>query len=1374
AENEANEPDVDSTPDQNPDNDSPEEDDFDCEQVNLELIFDLALTKDLVSNGPFSPGDLVTYVIEVTNEGDIDAFNVEVTDHIPDGMTYDSGGWTVNGNEATQIIPSLPVGASVSLYITLQINPDFQGGTLLNKAEITEDTDDDVDSDPETDDTVDEDGDGDGDDDDEDEVPIDVVDECDIVLEIEQVDCNDDGTFYAVVNIDGTDGGSWIAWINGSIVAVGDFPAVEIFGPFTEVSTITFTQVGDDDCTESITIHNPFECGEIIIDCPLNNHFCPILDDHIMLFTTDPQLCTGTVLVPVPEVTATGSSCSSEEVVWTLITEIWTIDGSTQVATIFAGDDRIIYDLPVGDFIVRYVVTDNCGDSHIQDCYLRVADLDNPIATCFTDLSVSLGGFGLAWTYTFQVDNASYDNCGIESTQVRRIYTRDPVTCDTLLVPQYSDWGDYVEFTCCDAGLNVQVELRVIDIYGNENVCVSNILVEDNTLPLCYGLDDVFVQCDDLPDNFDPYDLSHLSDVFGMPIVVDNCSAETIALEPVYNLADCGYGTIIRRFRAVDGFGNLSMDIFEQLVTIDYTLNYEIKLPADTETDCINNVSTVELYHTNCDAFEITHEDVFLPVEGEECYNVLRTYHIINHCEWDGLADPVNINRDEDCDGNEGEEVVWVLRRALNAYVDGDDSHLNSLPVADTKGTDCDGESNPEGYWREAESTGYWTYTQHVVIYDTIPTVVVFDLPDPFCTDSVECEVEIEYPFSVIENCIAEDLIITIGLDAGADGTVDADLTGTGVLQGSYPNYVIIGTFPIGSHHFVLEINDGCGNETTAVLPFEIVDCYIPEIICYIQYDVELGPVEPGVDVNGDGIADDGAVELFGWQLANCFVEDCSGPLRFSVNRLEDTPHPDSESIMLTCDDKFGLYVEVYMWDNAFNPYAVQPDGSIGGPNYDYCQVLILVDDPEGLCPECGPIADLHGRIATIENKQIEGVDVDLLLSPELSFVDNDVTDEDGLYDFWEVTEGQDYTIRPTKLDNYINGVTTLDMIRIHKHLLGIEQITDPEMLWAADVNSTGTITVSDLIEIRKLILGIIFEFEDAPSWRFFDKTYVFPDDQDPWYEDVPEFIAIEDLNGCLEHLDFVGVKMGDVNNTAATLESDIIEFRNEGQFNFRVKDQAVKEGDVITIAFTAPELENILGYQFTLDFDRQHLEFLSLEEGLSGTANFGFEFIQNGRLTSSWHDVLQDEERETAPVMFGLKVLVKEDAQSLNQLLDINSTFTTAEAYGKDDQFFGVGIEFYENETSIATSGEEGYKLYQNIPNPSSLNTRIAFELPKASDVNMVIRDVSGKEVLTISNFFEAGLNEISLPTSEMAGGVYYYTMSTEEFTATKKMIVN
>ena len=137
--------DVDSTPDNNPNNDPTGEDDTDTELVPIfknpstTPIFDLALTKKKIGTGPYSAGGLVSYEIAVLNQGNVPAFNVEVIDHIPTGMTLVAGnGWTTTANKAKQTIAGpIAVGASVNLVIVLQIDNNFTGTKLVNSAEIS-------------------------------------------------------------------------------------------------------------------------------------------------------------------------------------------------------------------------------------------------------------------------------------------------------------------------------------------------------------------------------------------------------------------------------------------------------------------------------------------------------------------------------------------------------------------------------------------------------------------------------------------------------------------------------------------------------------------------------------------------------------------------------------------------------------------------------------------------------------------------------------------------------------------------------------------------------------------------------------------------------------------------------------------------------------------------------------------------------------------------------------------------------------------------------------------------------------------------------------------------------------------------------------
>ncbi len=131
-----------------------DEDDHDPAQITVQQTFDLALAKTLnpIPAGPFVPGSTVTFDIQVTNQGTLDATNVQIADYIPTGLTLADANWT--GNPATLVtpIPSIPVGTSATRSITFTVSTNYQGATIRNWAEISAATNAlsqaDVDSDP--------------------------------------------------------------------------------------------------------------------------------------------------------------------------------------------------------------------------------------------------------------------------------------------------------------------------------------------------------------------------------------------------------------------------------------------------------------------------------------------------------------------------------------------------------------------------------------------------------------------------------------------------------------------------------------------------------------------------------------------------------------------------------------------------------------------------------------------------------------------------------------------------------------------------------------------------------------------------------------------------------------------------------------------------------------------------------------------------------------------------------------------------------------------------------------------------------------------------------------------------------------------------
>ncbi len=105
------------------------------------------------------------------------------------------------------------------------------------------------------------------------------------------------------------------------------------------------------------------------------------------------------------------------------------------------------------------------------------------------------------------------------------------------------------------------------------------------------------------------------------------------------------------------------------------------------------------------------------------------------------------------------------------------------------------------------------------------------------------------------------------------------------------------------------------------------------------------------------------------------------------------------------------------------------------------------------------------------------------------------------------------------------------------------------------------------------------------------------------------------------------------------------------------------------------------------------------------------------------------------------------------------------------------IGIE------PISSEIPQKYELLQNYPNPFNPATKIRFQIPPLNlplsggdkeGVSLRIYDVLGKEIAVLVNEnLKPGIYEIDWNADNIPSGVYFYSLISNEFTQTKKMVV-
>ena len=629
-----------------------------------------------------------------------------------------------------------------------------------------------------------------------------------------------------------------------------------------------------------------------------------------------------------------------------------------------------------------------------------------------------------------------------------------------------------------------------------------------------------------------------------------------------------------------------------------------------------------------------------------------------------------------------------------------------------------------------------WEHDQYIENRNTVAPVITSACEDTVrCVFGPDCEPDtISLTATAEDSCTAsEDLFWTYKIDLFSNGVNEIIETGNDAT----------GLYPIGVHRIKWIVEDLCGNQDSCAYTFELRNCKAPRAYCKNGVVAELTPM----DTTGDGVPDTEMAEVW------------------AVDFDEDSGHPCGHPVVLSFSADTSDKVRMYDCDSLVPPIrnvTIWVTDKITG-NVSKCQTFVNVQDNNQV-DVCGMTANagVSGLVKTEWDMAVEETGVEL----EGTIMGMNMTDRQGEYEFADVPLGGMYDVVPSKDGDDMNGISTADLIRIQRHLLGLTPLSSPYQFIAADVNNSESVSAADIAELRKLILGVYNEFPRNESWRFVDKLYSFPDPQDPWLEEFPETYELHPFEMDMI-VDFVGVKIGDINGDAsfgATQNS------TRSSRNIIVEDGAVEAGKMYEVMFNMEDLSELAGYQFTIEWNTEKLEMSELIPNLGidmSLSNFGMTQVEDGMISTSWYAM--DELEISEERLFVLRFTALENGR-LSEMINITDRITRSEAYleGEELSTEGLTLEF--------RGGEKGnyFALYQNEPNPWIETTVIGFHIPQGGEVMLTLFDEIGRVVNHVEADYPEGYNEIQLDASELQGrGVLYYRLESIGHTATKKMVL-
>ena len=595
---------------------------------------------------------------------------------------------------------------------------------------------------------------------------------------------------------------------------------------------------------------------------------------------------------------------------------------------------------------------------------------------------------------------------------------------------------------------------------------------------------------------------------------------------------------------------------------------------------------------------------------------------------------------------------------------------------------------------------GKWTFVQSILITNNVAPVI----NSKVCRDTIictgnGCDATVTFNGIGTDDCLPVSITWSYKIDLDNNGTTDISGVGSSITR----------KYSIGLHKITWEAKDKCGNKSTCASVFTIKDCKSPNAVALNGLATNLLPPSGQASIN--------AKDFNKSSSDNCTP---TSQLKYSFSA-----NVNDKVRNFNCDSLGKRRIEFWVTDLA--------------GNQSRAITYIIVQDNGNICGS-GSRVNIKGQVYTEEKVNISDTKVNIDGGETEDYL---MTNIDGQFGFTDLAMYNNYELQPIKDTDHGEGITTLDLVLIQRHILGIKQLESPYKLIAADVNNSQKITAADLVELRKLILGIQPTLSNNTSWRFVDASFTFNDKENPW--PFVERLNYEGLSTSMENSDFIAIKIGDVNGTVSQNIQGKPALRSNDKLQLYTEDIDVKANELITVPVKVENLDNIIGMQWTLELsaDMDYIGFESVDLPLR---NEHLAIIdKNGKkyLTLSYDD-MDGVSLPKGSVLFNI-ICRPFTNTKLSDLISMNEAIVSAEAYTMDEITTDIDFSF----RSLITEGVSF--IMQNHPNPFKDETTVHFNLQEKSPVVINIYDSNGTIVFKSNDIYNPGNHSMRLNANQL-----------------------
>lgn len=1075
-----------------------------------------------------------------------------------------------------------------------------------------------------------------------------------------------------------------------------------------------------------------------------------------------PSGCVGHGLAPYATVV---DNCSDPSDV-----EVSIIGLNSQVLLHYTANQLIslpLWNIPGEREILVYTSTDDCGNFRRDTVVLIISDRTPATAICHDRVNLSLTNVDqFSFMKASSMDAESHDNCAIYQILARRT---DWMTACGYEAGTPSTIGDYydhyaewvavdpgicqdiyeygfapdVPFCCEDVGKEIMVEIMVIDYNCNVDRCWGFVRVEDKLPPIVVTkLPDISITCNAYVNYyrtmFQEENTGLIQGNFGK-YVVDVDDRESFSVTDI----PCGDPDNPVAYTYVDG---LLSDNCGGLFSERYTLPAEGCGSGYILREFIAGVSTDNgmqdiIYATqkiHIEKCPLNLMDITLPMYDTVVYDCGFTF---------GLDGNVTIPTS----GPQLPGLVQGCGQYGIGYFDKIFEVVNGTGCYKIMRTWCVVD------WCEVSGAGDWSalvkepgaisFTQFIKIIDTVPPTIeeismVADIQTQSCNGTLSAQI------NATDNCGEPSVSWELR-------TLSGQFVAGGTGEIAAPDELL----PPNSYRLRWTAEDPCGNVSELVSDFTISSGAKPSVVAKTALSAVLTPM----DSDNDGFVDIGMAQIWASEFNSSSAPACGGDpddLIFLIAQgfadgSTPVPSEDATALQFTCADfnSDPTMIPIQFWVK---------DASTGAA--DYLNVMLLLYDNSNICAgQQGPqsVSVISGQISTENQEQIPDVKVKVTNGSDQTVV---ITGDAGLFEAGIPI--QDHTmIVPEKNSDHAKGISTVDLIKVQKHILGIRRIESPYKLIAADANRDGTINPLDLIQLRKVLIGQIDEFPNNTSWRFVDASYHFLKEDRAIEEAFPEYIELNASTSREAKKNFVGIKIGDLDGN---IFSDKHSGRNRGDLSLELPNLRINAGEYSMLPVYLGKSMLIEGMQIELQFDGQYLNPIDVTGAQIEMKDITWRIGESGENVKIsvplGFGAMIDSERP----LFYVNVQAAQASEVMNAI-SLSGNHLTPEVYGVNESVSQLHLEFVES-SGLQTSE---FMLLQNLPNPFRESTTIQFTLHEGQEVGLRIYDPSGRVLHNIYRHFAAGMHQLLFDRSQLVPGVLYYELRTKYGSETKRMIL-